>query len=181
MDAIVLAGGRGVRLGGRDKASLVLGGMTFLELALAAVTAAERIVVVGPRRRLATPVVWAREKPPGGGPVAALDAGLRHVTAERVAVVAVDLPFLRREHLEMLSRAAAGREGAIFVDEHGHDQPLAGVYTSAALRRALDRLPQASGASMRTVVQDLDLARVAGTEWVRDCDTQDDIAAMGVE
>jgi molybdopterin-guanine dinucleotide biosynthesis protein A len=85
MDAIVLAGGRGARLGGVDKADLVVGGQTLLERALAATAGANRTVVVGPRRPTSRPVTWAREHPPGGGPVAALAAGLEHVDGDHLA------------------------------------------------------------------------------------------------
>ncbi|MBA2559128.1 MAG: NTP transferase domain-containing protein, partial [Propionibacteriales bacterium] len=48
--AIVLAGGSGRRLGGVDKGSLVVGGKTLLERALAAVAEASCRIAVGPPR-----------------------------------------------------------------------------------------------------------------------------------
>jgi molybdopterin-guanine dinucleotide biosynthesis protein A len=181
VDAIVLAGGRGARLGGRDKAALVVGGRSFLELVVDAVGGADRIVVVGVRRPIEKEVVWVREEPLGGGPVAALEAGLRSVSARLVAVVAVDLPYLEASHIAALEDAAAGHDGAIFVDEHGRDQPLAGVYETATLRIALAGLPSVAGASMRDVVRELDLARAVDTRATRDCDTPEDVAEMGVD
>ncbi|WP_240770280.1 NTP transferase domain-containing protein [Nocardioides sp. GY 10127] len=80
--AIVLAGGRGERLGGAVKATLQqdAGGPTLLERALAAVTGATAVVVVGdpvplPGHEGPQPR-WAREDPPLGGPAAALLAGV---------------------------------------------------------------------------------------------------------
>lgn len=81
-DAIVLAGGAGQRLGGVDKPGLSVGGRTLLDRVLAACRDARRTVVVGGRRTTERPVVWAQESPPGGGPVAALDAGLRQLAKE---------------------------------------------------------------------------------------------------
>ncbi|MFE3016873.1 DUF6457 domain-containing protein [Streptomyces sp. NPDC059256] len=81
-DAIVLAGGRAQRLGGVDKPGLSVGGRTLLDRVLAACRGARRTVVVGGRRGTERPVVWAQENPPGGGPVAALDAGLRQLARE---------------------------------------------------------------------------------------------------
>ncbi|WP_329021309.1 DUF6457 domain-containing protein [Streptomyces sp. NBC_00690] len=81
-DAIVLAGGRAQRLGGADKPGLSVGGRTLLDRVLAACRGARRTVVVGGRRGTERPVVWAQENPPGGGPVAALDAGLRQLARE---------------------------------------------------------------------------------------------------
>uniref|UniRef100_UPI0039EF6021 molybdenum cofactor guanylyltransferase n=1 Tax=Sinomonas sp. G460-2 TaxID=3393464 RepID=UPI0039EF6021 len=47
-DAIVLAGGRSSRLGGYPKPRLVYEGVTLLDRALGAVSAARRVAVVGP-------------------------------------------------------------------------------------------------------------------------------------
>jgi hypothetical protein len=93
-DAVVLAGGASRRMG-QDKTTLYVGGLTLLDRVLASVAGAGRVVVVGPQRPVAREVVvgpqrpvarevvWALEEPPGAGPVAALAAGLPHVTAPR--------------------------------------------------------------------------------------------------
>ncbi len=74
---MVLAGGRAERLGGEDKAALDVGGATLLERALARLLRRQRVVVVGDERPTARPVLWTREHPAYGGPVAATYAGLR--------------------------------------------------------------------------------------------------------
>ncbi|MCW2606336.1 MAG: molybdopterin-guanine dinucleotide biosynthesis protein, partial [Frankiales bacterium] len=66
-DAVVLAGGSGRRLGGVDKPGLLVDGTSLLDRVLGAVARAGTVVVVGPERPAARPVVWAREDPPGGG------------------------------------------------------------------------------------------------------------------
>jgi molybdenum cofactor guanylyltransferase len=80
--AVLLAGGQGSRLGGRHKPGIALAGRTLLDRALDAVADADRIVVVGPATPTAGPpdprVRWTLEHPRGGGPVAALAAGLAH-------------------------------------------------------------------------------------------------------
>ncbi|WP_256104592.1 DUF6457 domain-containing protein [Streptomyces sp. ODS05-4] len=93
-DAVVLAGGAARRLGGADKPAVTVGGRALLDRVLDACRGAERTVVVGGRRPTGRPVHWAREQPPGGGPVAALAAGLRLVEADTVVVLGGDLPFL---------------------------------------------------------------------------------------
>lgn len=145
---LVLAGGAGRRLGGADKPAVLVGGRTLLDRVLEAVADAGRAVVVGPPRPVGRPVTWAREEPPGGGPVAALAAGLPHVRADLVAVLAADLPFLDAATLGRLRAAATGDDvwpvdgaqpvdGALLVDYDGRDQLLAGVWRTAALRAAL--------------------------------------------
>ena len=175
MDAIVLAGGKATRLEGVDKAALSVGGRRLLDRVLDAVGGAARIVVVGEPRTIDRSVTWTREEPAGSGPVAAMAAGLAHVDSDLVAVVAVDLPFLNRTDLAALGAAAVGRDGAIFVDEQRNDQPLAGVYRAACLRAALDGLPAVAGASMRSVIAGLDLARLVNQRVAHDCDTREDV------
>ncbi|WP_417234995.1 NTP transferase domain-containing protein [Arthrobacter sp.] len=88
-DAIVVAGGRGARLGGTDKPLLHHGGATLLDHALRATAAAGRIAVVGPTElnpvisRYAADadagqiITLTREYPAFAGPAAAVAAGIR--------------------------------------------------------------------------------------------------------
>ncbi|MDQ3618951.1 MAG: molybdenum cofactor guanylyltransferase [Actinomycetota bacterium] len=177
-DAIILAGGAAVRMGGRDKAELEVGGRRLLDVALAAIEGAGRIVVVGPHREAPPEVLWTREEPPGGGPVAAVAAGLEEVRSPTVAVLAVDLPFVRPGSVASLLEATRGRAGgAIAVDADGRDQPLFAVYAADALRGELRRLEDPAGASMRNLVRGLELVRVDLGPAALDCDTWDQLAA----
>ncbi|MEJ8649268.1 DUF6457 domain-containing protein [Streptomyces sp. MS1.AVA.3] len=111
-DTIVLAGGAARRLGGADKPALSVGGRPLLDRVLAACPDAAITVVVGPRRQATRAVVHALEDPPGGGPLAALDAGLRHTTAPTVLVLSADLPFLTAATVRSLLEAATRTGGA---------------------------------------------------------------------
>ncbi|MYZ13094.1 NTP transferase domain-containing protein, partial [Streptomyces sp. SID337] len=91
-DAVVLAGGGAARLGGADKPGVRVGGRALIDRVLAACSGAGTTVVVAAPRPTVRPVVWAREEPAGGGPLAALDAGLARTTAEQVVVLSADLP-----------------------------------------------------------------------------------------
>ena len=74
--AVVLAGGTSSRLGGADKASIELDGVTLLERALAATMTAMEVVVLGDQVPTTRPVTWTMEDPRGGGPAAGLLTGL---------------------------------------------------------------------------------------------------------
>lgn len=104
-DAVVLAGGAGSRLGGVDKAELRFAGATSLDRVLTACAGAATTVVVGPRRPTKRSVVWVQERPPGGGPLPALAAGLRQVDHEIVLLLAADLPFLDQATVSALLAA----------------------------------------------------------------------------
>lgn len=177
-DAIVLAGGSARRLGGQDKPSLRVGPISLLDAVLAAVGHAEQTVVVGPTRPTDRPVVWTREDPHAGGPVAAMEAGLRLVRQASVVVVAADLPFLHRAAVDALLRTADGRDGAVLLDDDGREQWLVGAWSTAVLRRAVAASDHRG--SVRRLVAALDWAPVAlaptpAPPWW-DCDTDADLA-----
>ncbi|OKJ74029.1 NTP transferase domain-containing protein [Streptomyces sp. CB02460] len=183
-DAIVLAGGAAKRLGGADKPAVRVGGRPLLDRVLAACPDAGTTVVVGDRRPTARAVTWAREVPPGGGPLAALGAGVRHTSAERVLVLSADLPFLGADTVAALLAASAreGVEGALCSDEDGRDQPLVAVYRGEPLRRELACLAAEhgglAGLPLRLLTQELTLCRVAAGPLASfDCDTWEDIAS----
>jgi len=176
-DGLVLAGGAGRRLGGADKPALTVGGVPLLERALAALARAERVVVVGPPRVVGRAVTWVREEPPGGGPVAALAAGLPAVAAEVVVLLAGDLPFVTVPAVQGLLSAVGDGDGAWAVDHAGVDQPLLSAWRTAALRAALPDRPQRQ--RLRDVLAPLRAARVVlpgePAPW-RDCDTPEALA-----
>lgn len=179
-DAVVLAGGSARRLGGVDKPALVVGERSLLDRALAAVAGASTLVVVGPARDLPPAVVQVREDPPGGGPAAALAAGLTHVSAPQVAVLAADLPHVDTLVVSALLDAARGRDGALLVDADGRDQVLTGVWSTAALQSAAAGRDLA-GQPLRALLAGLDVARLRvgelGLDAWSDCDTPGDLAA----
>jgi len=184
--AIVLAGGRGTRLGGVHKPGLRIGDRTLLDRVLDAVRGADPVVVVGPPQPVPPGTVLTREDPPGGGPVAALAAGLAALDGpstvadppSTVAVLAADLPFLTADVVAGLLDACTG-DGAVLVDDRGRDQYLAGVWRVTALRKALDEFGDPAGGAMRRLVADLDITRVGGgsqtpAPWF-DCDDPHDL------
>ncbi|GAA2384446.1 NTP transferase domain-containing protein [Streptomyces glaucosporus] len=204
-DAVVIAGGAARRLGGADKPALTVGGRTLLDRVLHACAGAARTVVVGPRRPTARPVDWVREQPPGGGPLAALDAGLRRAGSETVLVLSADLPFLTPATVRALLDGAAGPDGngggggpdgngggdgpdgngggdGAIVDD-GRDQPLVGAYRTESLRRELALLAVEygglAGLPLRLLTAGLSLRRVApaAPDEALDCDTWEELAA----
>ncbi|MEU5365755.1 NTP transferase domain-containing protein [Streptomyces sp. NPDC005925] len=181
-DAVVLAGGAARRLGGADKPGLRVGGRALLDRVLTACADARTTVVVAAPRPTARPVSWAREEPPGGGPLAALDAGLRHTGADHVLVLSADLPFLAPAAVgRLLAAARAGSaDGALLTDADGRDQPLVAAYRSAVLRRDLAALTARhgglAGLPLRRLTGGLHLTRVPDPVASFDCDTWDDVA-----
>ncbi|WP_425413579.1 molybdenum cofactor guanylyltransferase [Micromonospora inyonensis] len=188
--AVVLTGGAARRLGGVDKPGLAVGGRPMRDRVLAAVADAEPRIVVGPDT---TPVLadvrLTREEPAGGGPVAAVAAGLALLPpgTTTVALLAGDLPLLTATAVGELRRALAAdatADGICHVDADGRRQFLCGIWRAAPLRAAVDRLTAdrggtLTGASVRALLAGLTVAELhwsgGGPPPWFDCDTDDDV------
>ncbi|HKS49100.1 MAG TPA: NTP transferase domain-containing protein [Amycolatopsis sp.] len=174
---IVLAGGAARRLSGVDKPMLEVGGTPLLRRAVDALGAARPVVVVGPRRPGLPGVRWTREDPPGGGPVAALAAGLAALSPgypEVVAVLAADLTGVQSSTVDKLVRALGKADGAVLVDPEGRWQWLIGAWRTTKLRAVLP--PEPSGASLRKVLGGLSIVAVPGAPGESaDVDTPTDL------
>src|SRR4051812_25317842 len=105
--AVLLTGGTAGRMDGVDKGALSIEGVTLLERALAAVTSAVEVGVVGPPAPTSRPGRWALEDPPRGGPAAGLLAGLDRLGSapDLVAVLAVDMPRVTAATVRRLAAA----------------------------------------------------------------------------
>lgn len=164
LDAIVLAGGRGVRLGGQElgaKALIPLAGWPLADHVLLAASGATSRIQVGPRRIALGSPVFCTERPAGAGPVAAIAAALPLVRQPVVAVLAGDLPFIAGA-LEQLSRCVTvhGRDAGLLVDTGGRRNYLAAVWRTAALRAALAAVGEPAGLPVRALYEHADLGHV---------------------
>jgi molybdopterin-guanine dinucleotide biosynthesis protein A len=182
LGAVVLAGGTAARMGGIDKASIEIGGVTLLERALAATMTALEVVVVGEQVPTSRPVTWTREDPAGGGPAAGLLAGLDRflVVPDLVVALAVDMPRLHAGTVSRLTwavEADTSVDGAVLLDDGGRRQPLAAVYRQAALAAARPAEPEHEhGLPMHRLVGGLRLVEVPAVgDEARDVDTWEDL------
>jgi molybdopterin-guanine dinucleotide biosynthesis protein A len=178
--AVVLAGGRAVRLGGTDKASVEYLGRTLLEHAIDAVVDAVEIVVVGDPVPTTRPVTFTREDPAYGGPVAALLSGRDALarSPRMLGVLAVDMPWVTPRTFRRLQEAAAGHDGAFLTDAGGHRQ-LAGVLDTARLDEVRPDHERQHGMPLHRLLEGLELVDIGpeGDEG-RDVDTWADLREL---
>jgi molybdopterin-guanine dinucleotide biosynthesis protein A len=181
--AVILTGGTGVRLGGVDKASIEVDGLTLLEHALAATGAADEVVVVGPELPTTRPVTWTREEPPGGGPAAGLLAGIDALSAhpDLVCALAVDMPRFSARTLDrlvdVLTAEGDGVDAACLLDDEHQKQWLAAVYRYDSLVAARPGShPAEHGLSIRRLMLPLRIVAVSAVaDEARDVDTWEDL------
>lgn len=182
VDLLVLAGGRGSRLGGRDKAALTVAGRALLDRVLdAAPLLGGRVVVVGDTT-VPEGVLRTLEDPPDGGPVAGIAAGLAALGpgAAWVAVVAVDQPGAAAALAALVGELVGELEGRTgedvdaigHEDAEGHRQWLLALYRRDPLEASLAALGAARHTSVRRLVADLRWrTAAAGAEHLGDVDT----------
>ena len=191
-DAVILAGGQAMRLGGVTKAEVQVAGRSMLDRVLDGARAARQVVVVGPEHLGRPQVPTVLEHPPSGGPVAGIDAGLAFLDAEaheaevepapHVLVLACDVPRSAAavpRLFQALDRVPDA-DGAHLVDE-GHAQ-LVAVYRRAPLQAALAAFVAAGGVhgvSVRRLVAELDMVPVDDPDGQgADADTWDDVRRL---
>ncbi|MDX6276268.1 MAG: hypothetical protein QOJ72_396 [Nocardioidaceae bacterium] len=154
---IVLAGGRGSRLGGVDKATLQLAGESMLDRALRAV-AGLHVVVVGDVEVAGITVV--QEDPRFAGPAAAIGAGLAELTEPYILIVPCDQAHLDEVVPILLAAELGEGDGVVAVDPDGRRQHLLCLVRSDALRRAIGERPTLVNLSVRELFAALELVEV---------------------
>ncbi len=133
--AVILAGGRGERLGGVVKAELRVGGVRLLERAMARVAGCAPIVIAsGPHDPAAMrlPVgVFAVADLPGdyAGPLAGFAAAVAALPDEIELLVcaAVDAPFLPQDYVEQLV-AGLGEAPVAIANYDGQPYPTNSIW-----------------------------------------------------
>ena len=137
---LILAGGRGQRLGGVDKGLQPWRGQPLVDHALARLALQVREVMISANRNAAlyatrTARVLADASDDFPGPLAGILAGLRAASTPWVAVVPCDSPQLP---LDLVARLAAGigdAQGAVVQRDHGRDglrlEPVCCVLSTA--------------------------------------------------
>ncbi|MCZ3388492.1 MAG: molybdenum cofactor guanylyltransferase [Actinomycetia bacterium] len=166
--AVVVLTGGGSRRMGQDKATLDVAGVTLLDRTLAGLPVDVDVIVAGPPVSVArSGVRFVQEDPPGGGPVAGIDAALAAVTAPVAVILATDLPLVGTLPTQLVHALLDTDDGApapdavLAVDASGRAQQLCGAYRTAALRRAIDEGGPVSGAAMRSVVERLNTSTLS--------------------
>lgn len=182
---LVLSGGAGRRLGGADKASLMIDGRSLLDRALDAAEG-RPVVLIGPDAPVPDGVAITRESPEGGGPAAGIAAGV-HLLAGRpeppaddalIGLLAVDQAGVTSETWGRLARAiAAGDAAGAALVQAGHRQYGVVVIRWRALRGAVDVSESWHGKSLRALLdQHIEVEMSAEGAESRDIDTPADLA-----
>jgi len=152
---IVLSGGTSRRFG-RDKSQAKIAGKSLIALILESIPSEFKIVIVGQDPKIESSLYQCvHEEPIGGGPVAGFKAGLDASESELVALIATDMPFASGLVLHLINSIRVHDDAVMYVDAKGFKQPLAAVYRSKSVKRALADMGQLDGKSMRELISHL--------------------------
>lgn len=160
---MILAGGCGSRLGaGAEKALLEFEGRPLLCWTVEKLERVADEVVVAARdeehalllREMVPKAVLAWDSVAGFGPVAGLDAGMRHARGRLVFATGCDLPFLNPGVVERLFELAEGYEAAVPVNR-GFMEPLHSVYDRKRMIRACESALARGDRRIRAPLQEL--------------------------
>lgn len=167
ISGLILAGGRGARLG-QEKAVAPLAGRALLQWVASALSPLidELVVVVAPgkgpesyRTLLGPAAKIVTDRVGGRGPMEGLVVGLGAVEGDFVCLAPCDTPFLNPDVYRALKAASKGREGAVVHTEAL--QALIGFFRTDPLRRAVEEAMTGPEPSPRGALESLDLARLS--------------------
>lgn len=119
-DALILAGGRGMRLGGKDKGWVMWQGLPMIEHALTSLSkqtpSPARILISANRNvdayQQTGHAVVTDERPEFTGPLAGIEAGLMRCKKNNVLVIPCDTPYLPSNLYEQLEQALSANVDA---------------------------------------------------------------------
>ena len=139
--AVILAGGRGKRMGNVEKALIPIKDMTLIEHIIEVLDPLVDEIVVSARdeeqARVLEPLVGGRDVVVDGrqgvGPLAGILAGLEAAAGEYTFVTACDMPYLNAQVVEYLFGRALGHDAAVPVGDEGVYEPLHAVYRTAPM------------------------------------------------
>ncbi len=166
LTGIILAGGKGSRLGGTNKALLDIGGVSTLDRVRASFSGlvTETIVVVNDDALATTSDLHVlRDPEPHGGVLPALLAALAGARSSLAALVACDMPFLSAALLRQLVLLAADRD-VVIPDVGGQLQPMHAIYRREPCRVAIAAALARGDRRMTSFLDDVRVRRVPEAE-----------------
>jgi molybdopterin-guanine dinucleotide biosynthesis protein A len=166
---LILAGGRGQRMGGRDKGLLEWRGEPLVAHIHRTVRPLSDDMVISCNRNQQAYAVYANQLVGDAegdfpGPLAGVIAGLKAARHEWVVLLACDAPLVDRALIDALRQVAMAGDSVAMVRQGGYWQPMFSVLP----RRVLPVLEQAWAGGERSLQKALLLEAVQGLECVDD-------------
>lgn len=136
LDALILAGGKSSRMGGKHKGDLKIGGETFTQHLINELSGKTDRVWISYGEEIHEKYENCEivtDQYVACGPMGGLHAGLSAARSERIFVVACDMPFVKGELIEMLENHLTEEADAVVPVVEGRVHPLAAIYRKSIL------------------------------------------------
>ena len=179
---IVLAGGKGSRIGINKAFTLFFGTPMILHVVTRSLQVTDKVIVVIGRDQSIAPfgkilprnVAILRDSVSRRSPLVGMLTGLESIlgTVEYSAVVPCDSPFIRPKLLQYLFRVAEGHDAAIPIWPSGYIEPLHAVYEVQNTMRAVRRALKIERSSNRDMIKNLKDVKYVPVDELRSYDPE---------
>ncbi len=178
--SIILAGGRGKRMGDQEKALLQYKGRTLIEHIIDILDPLVEEIVISVRdarqQSVLEPYIMGRivvvDQLRGIGPLAGIVEGLRAVKGKYTFITACDMPHLNAGVVELLFNRANGHDAALPVHKNKRFEPLHAVYCSGPMLVATQKAIEMNEGFILAPISELGDVVVVGTKEIREIDAK---------
>jgi molybdopterin-guanine dinucleotide biosynthesis protein A len=176
--SLLLAGGLGTRMNGREKALMILEDDTLLERSLLVLDDVSDEVIVSLRDEEQvqdfSPYLHDRiivtDRIRNAGPLAGMLSGFERAGGDYVFTVACDMPYLNRALIDMMFDMVGEHEALIPISEYGTKEPLHAVYKRNVMLEAIENALDEGSRSILSPVSFLDDVIYLDAEVIRTID-----------
>ena len=178
--AIVLAGGKGTRLG-HSKPHVRLGSMTLLQHVIdAAVNLSDEVVLVVGRdddslsslKDRHPSITIVRDGREGVGPVMGIYTGMKRLSTEYALVLTCDAPFVSVSLMRELIGLARGSDAAIPIWPNRNVEPLHSVYRVSPSIQEIESALSCGEKSVLDLIKRLEKIKYVPVEALREFDSE---------
>lgn len=178
--SLILAGGRGKRMGQREKALIPFRGKTIIEHTIDVVKDVVEEIVVSLRNeeqktllsRYVGGSTMVADRHSDLGPLAGILEGFRAAEGEYVFVSACDMPHLNASVIEFLFKHAKGHDAAVPVWENEMMEPLHAVYHRETMLSEAKKAIDCSDMAVLSLVFELDDVVLVEMDKIREIDRE---------
>lgn len=152
---LILAGGRGRRMGGADKGLLMLDGRAMIEHVIGRLRPQVNAIVISANRNLERYRQFARDvicdvHPNHSGPLAGIASGLQNVETDYLAVVPCDAPLFSRTLVARLVDAIQHAKANVAVAHDGARLQQAFLLLKRSIRDDVEKYLAEGGRKIET-------------------------------
>ena len=173
--SIILAGGRGKRMGDQEKALLQYRGRTLIEHIINVLDPLVEEIVISVRdarqQSVLEPYINDRvvvmDQFRGIGPLAGIMEGLKVVKGKYTFLTACDMPHLNAGVVELLFNTVIGHDAALPVHDNKRFEPLHAVYCSGPMLAATQKAIEMNEGFILAPISELEDVVVVGMEEIQ--------------